>query len=67
MTIQQLRRLHNACHDYGKVLSGEFPNWEQTRQARKENRIVCWDNFTKGFLKITGENKCVVTFDMEDE
>ena len=66
MTQQQLKELRNACHDYGKVTSGEFPTETALLKAKSEGRLVAKDTGENGYIKIVGENECHITFDIND-
>lgn len=52
----------NCCHDFGEVISGEFPTKEQTFRANYERRLEIEDSYYQGFLKIEGENECFINW-----
>ena len=60
--IQTIRTIYNACHDFGKVIKGEFPKWNQVTEANWEGRLYLEDKETHGKLIIKGKNACVVHF-----
>ena len=62
MQIEEVTNLYNACHDYGKVVTGEFPTLDAVLLALDENRLQCWDSFNNGYLTITGKDACHIVF-----
>lgn len=62
---KEVKKCYNACHDYGSVLAGEFPTYEQVEKARKENRIDIMDTGKTGYLHIEGENACRIYFEVD--
>ena len=67
MTQVELKYLHNACHDYAEVKYGLFPTWEETKNAWREDRLQGIDNKQDGFIMITGNNACHLTFNIRGE
>jgi len=66
MTYKELRQLYDACHDYGTVVSGEWPTWSAVKSAKSENRLVALDLADHGFIKIVGTDECHITFKVDD-
>jgi len=67
MTLKQLRSLYDTCHDYGTVISGDWPTWTAVRKARQEGRIVARDDYNTGSIRIAGKDECHLEFDVGDE
>ena len=65
MTRIELQTLHNACHDYGTIISGEFPSLDAVLKANREGRLVARDLNRAGWIKIVGENACNIEFEVD--
>ena len=61
----KLQTLYNACHDFGEVVSGEFPSFDAVVLAKKEGRLESEDCFESGFLAITGKDECHIFFEID--
>ena len=66
MTGQELQTLLNACHDYGTVHEGDFPNLEALLRAQAECRLLAIDRCSFGEILIVGPDACYVTFKVDD-
>lgn len=66
MTEQDLQTLLNACHDYGTLHEGSFPNLEALLQAQAECRLRASDLCSKGEILIVGRDACYITFKVDD-
>jgi len=66
MTYKELRQLYDACHDYGTVVSGEWPTWLAVKSAKSEGRLVGRDAGENGYIKIVGSDECHITFKVDD-
>ena len=66
MTGQELQTLLNACHDYGTVHEGDFPNLEALLQAQAECRLRATDLCSQGEILIVGRDACYVTFKVDE-
>ena len=61
----EVKKLYNACHDFGKVVSGEFPSLDAVILALDEDRLEYRDYFQQGFFKITGQDACHIAFQID--
>ena len=66
MTKQDLQTLLNACHDYGTVHEGSFPNLDALLKAQAECRLLAKDLCSTGEILIVGQDACYVTFKVDD-
>ena len=64
MKAKPLRELHNALHDYGTVISGQFPSFYETKLANRTGRLIARDNGSTGYIKIVGRSQCHVQFNI---
>ena len=64
LNMKELESLYNACHDYGTVVSGEFPSLDAVIDAHADRRLDAQDDIETGFLTITGRDACYITFDI---
>ena len=62
MSEAELQALLNACHDYGTVHEGNFPNMDALRRAQTECRLSAKDLCNKGEILIVGDDACYITF-----
>ena len=62
MTDKALQALLNACHDYGTLHEGDFPNIDALRRAQQECRFIGKDMCSKGEILIIGDDACYITF-----
>ena len=67
LNLKQLEMLYNACHDFGTVVSGEFPTLDAVIDARADKRLEARDHIEIGYMKITGRDKCYITFDINEQ
>ena len=66
MSENELQILLNACHDYGTVHEGSFPNLQALLQAQTECRLLAKDLCKTGEILIVGQDACYVTFKVDD-
>lgn len=66
MNIKDVESIYNACHDYGTVIDGEFPTLQAVIDAHADGRLEAIDNFDTGSLRITGQDACHITFDIDN-
>ena len=66
MSEREFQTLLNACHDYGTLHEGEFPNLQSLLRAQAECRLLASDLCTKGEILIIGQDACYVTFKIDD-
>lgn len=66
MSEKELQTLLNACHDYGTVHEGDFPNLSALLQAQAECRLMAKDLCSTGEILIVGPDACYVTFKVDD-
>ena len=66
MTEQELQTLLNACHDYGTLHEGYFPNLEALLRAQAECRLRASDLCSTGEILIVGRDACYVTFKVDE-
>ena len=65
MSERELQTLLNACHDYGTIHEGDFPNLKALLRAQAECRILAKDMCSKGEILIVGRDACYVTFEVD--
>ena len=61
----EVKKVHGACHDYGKVIAGDFPTLDAVMLALDEDRLDYRDDFNSGFLTITGQDACHIVFSID--
>ena len=66
MSERELQTLLNACHDYGTLHEGDFPNLEALLQAQAECRLLAKDLCNTGEILIIGPDACYITFKIDD-
>lgn len=66
MSERELQTLLNACHDYGTLHEGDFPNLETLLRAQTECRLLADDAGSKGEILIVGLDACYITFRTDD-
>ena len=66
LSERELQTLLNACHDYGTIHEGSFPNLNALLQAQAECRLFAKDLCSTGEILIVGQDACYVTFKVDD-
>lgn len=66
MSEGELQILLNACHDYGTVHEGDFPNLDALLSAQAECRLAARDMHNTGEILIVGRDACYVTFKVDE-
>ena len=66
LSERQLQTLLNACHDYGTLHEGDFPNLDALLKAQVECRLFAKDLCSNGEILIVGQDACYVTFKVDD-
>lgn len=66
MNIKQVEMLYNACHDFGTMITGEFPTLDAVIDAHADGRLRGVDNFDSGSLMIEGKDACHIEFKIDD-
>ena len=62
MSLDEVRSIYNACHDFLYDQAGEFPTWAQVRKAHAQRRLRIVDRQEDGSLEIVGINSCRLVF-----
>ena len=66
LSEDELQSLLNACHDYGTVHEGDFPNLEALLRAQTQCRLLAKDFGSRGEILIVGLDACHITFKTDD-
>ena len=66
LSERELKTLLNACHDYGTVHEGDFPNLEALLRAHAECRLLAIDLGNFGEILIVGQDACYITFEVDE-
>ena len=62
MSLNEVRSVFDACHDYLHDQTGKFPTWAQVRKAYAQRRLRIVDKQEDGSLEIVGINSCRLVF-----
>lgn len=65
LSERELQTLLNACHDYGTLHEGDFPNLTALLRAQAECRLRATDMCSTGEILIIGQDACYITFEVD--